>query len=68
MFVGDSPSDLAALVAADVGIVVGGNKLLRRVAAAAGVRLQPLVTGAPPVCPSHCHPLPPPPDPRGDLK
>ena len=47
LFVGDSPSDLAALLAADVGIVVGGNSLLRRVASAAGVRLLPLVAGAP---------------------
>lgn len=43
VFVGDSPSDLAALTAADVGIVVGSKPLLRRVAAAAGIRLQPLV-------------------------
>lgn len=46
VFVGDSPSDLAALLAADLGIVVGGNKLLRRVASAAGIRLEALVAGA----------------------
>ncbi len=43
VYVGDSPSDLAPLLAADVGIIVGTNALLRRVAAAGGVRLRPLV-------------------------
>lgn len=45
MYVGDSPSDLAPLTAADVGIVVGANPLLRTVAAAAGLALHPLVAG-----------------------
>lgn len=45
VFVGDSPSDLAALTAADIGIVLGSKPLLRRVAAAAGIHLQPLVAG-----------------------
>lgn len=45
VFVGDSPSDLAALTAADIGIVLGSKPLLRRVAAAADICLQPLVAG-----------------------
>lgn len=47
VYVGDSMSDLAPLLAADVGIVVGQNKLLRRVATAAGITLRPLVAGLP---------------------
>jgi len=47
VYVGDSRSDLAPLVAADVGIVVGTNALLRRVAAAAGLQILPLVSGEP---------------------
>ncbi|KXZ50218.1 hypothetical protein GPECTOR_17g855 [Gonium pectorale] len=42
VYVGDSVSDLAALLAADVGVVVGTNRLLRRVAERFGVRLRPL--------------------------
>ncbi|GLC44016.1 hypothetical protein PLESTB_000220200 [Pleodorina starrii] len=42
VYVGDSTSDLGALLAADVGVVVGENRLLRRVAARFGVRLRPL--------------------------
>ena len=38
-------SDLAPLLSADIGIVMGQNKLLRRVARAAGVQLKPLVCG-----------------------
>ena len=45
VYVGDSMSDLAPLLSADMGIVVGQNMLLRRVAAAAGITLRPLVTG-----------------------
>ena len=45
VFVGDSASDLAALTAADVGIVIGRNALLRRICAAAGLRVLPLTTG-----------------------
>lgn len=45
MYVGDSPLDLPPLTAADVGIVVGANPLLRAVAAAAGLQFQPLVAG-----------------------
>ena len=45
VYVGDSMSDLAPLLSADLGIVVGQNKLLRRVAAAAGITLRPLVAG-----------------------
>ena len=46
VYIGDSMSDLAPLLAADVGIVIGQNRLLRRVAAAAGISLRPLVCGA----------------------
>ncbi|KAG2498573.1 hypothetical protein HYH03_003324 [Edaphochlamys debaryana] len=42
VYVGDSASDLAALLDADYGIVVGTNRLLRRVAAAYGIVLRPL--------------------------
>lgn len=45
VYVGDSMSDLAPLLAVDLGIVVGQNKLLRRVARAAGITLKPLVAG-----------------------
>ena len=45
VYVGDSMSDLAPLLSADVGIVIGQNKLLRRVAKAAGIQLKPLVSG-----------------------
>jgi hypothetical protein len=38
--------DLAPLLSADLGVVVGQNRLLRRVAAAAGIMLRPLLTGA----------------------
>ncbi len=46
VYIGDSPSDLPPLIAADIGIVVGDNGLLRRVAAAAGIQLAPLTAGA----------------------
>lgn len=49
VYVGDSPSDLAPLLAADLGIVVGRNALLRRAAAAAGVRMRPLLAAGAPV-------------------
>ena len=45
VYVGDSMSDLAPLLAADVGIVIGQNSLLRRVAKAAGIQLKALVCG-----------------------
>ena len=45
VYIGDSASDLAALTAADVGIVVGSNALLRRICDAAGLRLLPLIAG-----------------------
>lgn len=38
-------SDLAPLLSADVGIVISQNKLLRRVAASAGIQLRPLLCG-----------------------
>ncbi len=46
VYVGDSASDLAPLLAVDLGVVVGANALLRRAAAAGGVRLRPLAAGA----------------------
>ena len=46
VYVGDSMSDLAPLLSADVGIVIGQNRALRRVAQAAGIRLKSLVCGA----------------------
>jgi hypothetical protein len=42
VYVGDSATDVVPLLAADFGVVVGANKLLRRVLAAHGVRLAPL--------------------------
>lgn len=45
VYVGDSPSDFAPLLRADLGIVVGQNKLLRQVAKAQGVKLKPLTAG-----------------------
>ena len=48
VYIGDSMSDLAPLLSADIGIVIGQNKLLRRVARAAGVQLKPLVSGTVP--------------------
>lgn len=45
VFVGDSITDLGAMLAADIGIVMGDNDALRRVAAAAGIAIEPLVTG-----------------------
>ncbi|KAL3147596.1 hypothetical protein ABBQ38_014648 [Trebouxia sp. C0009 RCD-2024] len=54
VYVGDSPSDFAPLLRADLGIVVGQNKLLRRVAKAQGVKLKPL-TAAP--ANGHAEPL-----------
>lgn len=45
VYVGDSPSDFAPLLRADLGIVVGQNKLLRQVAKAHRVKLKPLTAG-----------------------
>jgi hypothetical protein len=42
VYVGDSMTDLSPLAAADAGVVLGANALLRAVAAAAGLRLAPL--------------------------
>jgi hydroxymethylpyrimidine kinase / phosphomethylpyrimidine kinase / thiamine-phosphate diphosphorylase len=42
VYVGDAPSDLAALLAADVGIVVGESGALARAAAGVGAELVPL--------------------------
>ncbi|KAF8066297.1 TH1 [Scenedesmus sp. PABB004] len=42
VYVGDSASDIPALLEADYGIVIGANALLRRVLAAFGVPLRPL--------------------------
>ena len=38
-------SDLAPLLSADVGIIIGQNNLLRRVATSAGIQLRPLLCG-----------------------
>ncbi|DBB00982.1 TPA: hypothetical protein ACH3X1_000888 [Trebouxia sp. C0004] len=46
VYIGDSPSDFAPLLRADLGIVVGQSKLLRQVAKAHSVKLLPL-TAAP---------------------
>ena len=45
VYVGDSPSDFAPLLRADLGNIVGHNKLLRQVAKAHGVNLKPLTAG-----------------------
>ena len=45
VYVGDSVNDLAAMVCADVGIIIGSNALLRRVAASAGIQLRQLHEG-----------------------
>ena len=45
VYVGDSPSDFAPLLRADLGIVVGQNKLLRQVSKAHRVKLKPLTAG-----------------------
>ncbi len=45
VYIGDSPSDFAPLLRAELGIVVGQNKLLRQVAKAHSVKLLPLTAG-----------------------
>jgi hydroxymethylpyrimidine kinase/phosphomethylpyrimidine kinase/thiamine-phosphate diphosphorylase len=42
VYIGDSMTDLSALISADVGIVMGSNQLVRQVAAAAGVPVRHL--------------------------
>lgn len=42
VYVGDSMTDIPALISADVGMLLGSNALVRQVAAAAGVPLRPL--------------------------
>ena len=42
VYVGDSTSDLLPLLEADIGIVIGANSLLRRVAERFGITLRPL--------------------------
>ena len=44
-YIGDSASDISPLLAADVGIIVGQNKLLRQVCTAAGITIKPLAAG-----------------------
>lgn len=46
VYIGDSPSDFGSMLQADLGIVVGQNKLLRRVAHAHAVKIKPLIAGA----------------------
>lgn len=43
VYVGDSPTDVDALLAADVGVVFGDNPTLREVLALAGVHVEPLL-------------------------
>jgi hypothetical protein len=43
VYVGDSMTDLPALISADLGVVMGSNRLVRHVAAAAGVHIRPIV-------------------------
>ncbi len=42
VYIGDSLTDIAALLQSDVGIIVGSSKSLRRVCAAFGVQVRPL--------------------------
>lgn len=42
VYIGDSMTDLSALISADVGIVMGSNQLVRQVAGAAGVPIRHL--------------------------
>lgn len=44
VYVGDSMTDLSSLISADIGIVMGENRLIREVASAAGIPIVPLVT------------------------
>ncbi|GAX85128.1 hypothetical protein CEUSTIGMA_g12548.t1 [Chlamydomonas eustigma] len=44
IYVGDSVSDLIPLLKADLGLVIGNNALLRRVASCFGIQLRPLAT------------------------
>lgn len=47
VYIGDSPSDVGAMLQADLGIVVGQNVRLRQVAQAYGVKINPLTAGTP---------------------
>lgn len=44
VYIGDSMTDLSALISADVGIILGSNRHIRHVAAVAGLQIRPLVT------------------------
>ena len=44
VYIGDSLTDLPALISADVGIVMGNNQLIRHVIACSGIPLRSLVT------------------------
>jgi len=46
VYLGDSATDLGALLEADVGIIVGTSSALQQIAAAAGVRVRPLLEAA----------------------
>lgn len=52
VYIGDSASDIGPLLQADLGIVVGQNQLLRRVAEAHGIAIKPLTAGG---CCSRVH-------------
>ncbi|KAI3425347.1 hypothetical protein D9Q98_009111 [Chlorella vulgaris] len=43
VYIGDSMTDVPPLISADAGILVGGNSLVRQVAAVAGIDIRPLV-------------------------
>ena len=43
VYIGDSMTDIPALISADVGVLMGTNRLVRQVAAVAGIPLRPLV-------------------------
>jgi hypothetical protein len=45
VFIGDSPSDLLPLLAADIGIIVGSNSRLLEIAKFGGVTVRPLCAG-----------------------
>lgn len=44
VYIGDSMTDIPALISADVGLVMGSNALVRQVAMVAGVPIRPLIT------------------------
>ena len=51
-YIGDSPTDLTALLAADVGILVGTSSSTRKIARRFGVRIAPLPAELPAAAPA----------------